>query len=265
MFLSMRDADSVISTMKNEINMYERDHIEILRAQSSHTFPLHSHESFCFGIVRSGEVCFRIGDQEETLTKGMVYVIPSNVGVTISAQERYEYITVCLKNRHRDCMAKYQITNFFPKEMEEKKFIQLCEEYYNKASSTYFMEGVHALLAPVMSQHIVKDNSIDFVEEAKTYIRNHIHDTFNLKEVAEAVHVSKFHLIRNFKQQVGVTPNQFYIQCKIFGVKQALKENVKETDLAVDFNFSDQSYLCNLFKKQMGITMKDFKRNFEQH
>ena len=250
--------------MKNDIKMYERDHIEILRAQSSHTFPLHSHESFCFGVVRSGRVSFRIGDQEKTLTKGMVYIIPSNVGVMITALERYEYITVCLKQRHRDCMMKYQFMKYFPEEISGESIVGLCNEYLGKVSSTYFMEGILDLFTPIMAYNKA-DNSVDYIERAKEYIRNHIHDAFCLKEVAEAVYVSKFYLIRNFKKKVGVTPNQFYIQCKIYAVKQALKENSKETNLAADLNFSDQSYLCNLFKKQMGITMKDFKKNFEQH
>lgn len=81
------------------------------------------------------------------------------------------------------------------------------------------------------------DISVDYIERAKEYIRSHIHDAFCLKEVAEAVYVSKFYLIRNFKKKVGVTPNQFYIQCKIYAVKQALKENSKETNLAADLNF----------------------------
>jgi len=37
--------------MKNYINFYEKGSIEIVFGQSSHCFPLHSHESFCVGII----------------------------------------------------------------------------------------------------------------------------------------------------------------------------------------------------------------------
>ena len=101
-------------------------------------------------------------------------------------------------------------------------------------------------------------------EILKEYIRQHLYEPFNLEQVASYLHISKYHFIRKFKQKVGVTPNQYYIQAKIYAAKQALKQNEKETDVAANLNFSDQSYLCNVFKKQMGISMKDFKQNFVQ-
>ena len=70
--------------MKNFITMIEKDSIEILKAESNHSFPLHSHECFCFGIVHQGRVIFEIGNDKKELSKGMCYIIPSNVGVIIT-------------------------------------------------------------------------------------------------------------------------------------------------------------------------------------
>ena len=73
--------------MKNKITMVEKSYIEILVAKSGQSLPLHSHECFCLGMVQRGTVTFRIGDQEKVLTRGMAYLIPSNVGVTITTKE----------------------------------------------------------------------------------------------------------------------------------------------------------------------------------
>jgi len=38
---------------KNQLSMVEKGYIELVVAKSSHSLPLHSHECFCFGIVRA--------------------------------------------------------------------------------------------------------------------------------------------------------------------------------------------------------------------
>jgi AraC-like DNA-binding protein len=63
---------------------------------------------------------------------------------------------------------------------------------------------------------------------------------------------------------MGVTPNQYYIQAKMYLVKREIMDYRKEIDLALDLNFSDQSHLCNFFKKQMGISLQDYKKSFQR-
>lgn len=251
--------------MKNIITMTEKDSIEILRAESNHTFPLHSHESFCFGVVHNGKVIFEIGNQKKTLSKGMCYIIPSNIGVCITPLERYAYTTICFKNDKKEQLMNYYYEEYFPDISAEEQISQLCHNYVDGKTAQYFMHEIHSILEPYMLEKeykFAKDDEL--ILQSKEYIKQHIYEPFNLEQVADYLHISKYHFIRKFKQKVGVTPNQYYIQVKIFAAKQALKQNEKETDVAANLNFSDQSYLCNVFKKHMGISMTDFKQNFVQ-
>lgn len=260
------DSDNVErwDILKNVIQMFEKDSIEILTAESSHSFPLHSHESFCLGVVNQGKVHFQVGDQEKILSKGMNYLIPSNIGVIITpVEKRYGYTTICFKNQFKEYLMNYDYDEYFPKLHAYDQIHDLCDAYINGSSSQFFMDGIISIL----KRHMLEKTTVpsmdeDLMECAKKYIRNHIYEPFDLDSLAEYVHISKYHFIRKFKKQTGVTPNQYYIQAKISAAKQALKQNEKETDVAIDLNFSDQSYLCNVFKKQMGISMKDFKKNY---
>ena len=102
------------------------------------------------------------------------------------------------------------------------------------------------------------------VEVASQYIRKYAHEKFSLDTLADAIHVSKYYLVKLFKKEMGVTPNQYYIQIRMYLVKKEIIKYRKEVDLAMELNFNDQSHLCNLFKKQMGISLLDYKKSFRR-
>ena len=243
--------------------MYEKDCIEILTANSSHSFPLHSHESFCLGIVTNGKVCFQIDNQEKVLSKGMCYLIPSNIGVVITPIERYRYTTICFKNEKKEYLMNYDYTDYFPALNIFEQLNHMCKQYISGGSSQTFMDGIVSILKCIM---IEKKSTMapddDLIMASKKFIHDHIYEKFDLDALAAYVHMSKYHFIRKFKKLTGVTPNQYCTQVKLSAVKKALIQDKKETTVAVDFNFTDQSYLCNVFKRQMGISMKDYKKNF---
>lgn len=256
--------------LKNIIKMFEKDSIEILKADSSHSFPLHSHECFCLGVVDRGRVCFTIGKQERILTVGMCFLIPSNVGVMIEPVERYGYTTICFKNEIKEYLMGYDYDDYFPRLCTKtdgnclELLSSLCDSYTAGDTRQIFMDGILSLLKDFMKEKKISGTTDDIVEKGKAYIRACVDEKFNLDELADYVHVSKYHFIRIFKERTGVTPNQYYIQAEIFAAKQALKENKKEVDVAANLNFTDQSYLCRVFKRQMGISMRDFKSNYQK-
>lgn len=254
-------------SMKNVIDFYERDSIEILFANSVHNFPLHSHESFCIGIVEEGEVSFTIGGKQRMLHAGMIYIIPPNVGVAIRAEKRYRYIAICLKNEWKEQLKNLEVYNYFLELPSSTMVHKMCTDYIEDGLSQKFVERIKNVIMPVITeqinQGIVKGKS-EIVEAASRYIKDHVHEKFSLDVLAEAIHVSKFYLVKLFKKEMGVTPNQYYFQVKMHLVKKGIMDYEKEVDLAIDLNFNDQSHLCNLFKKQMGITPQDYKKNFKR-
>jgi len=251
--------------MKNEIHMFERDDIEILNAKSKHTFPLHSHESFCVGIVMEGIVTFCIDGIEKELHKNDVYIIPSNTGVTISSLEEYEYTTICIKHHNRDELLKYDVADYFPANIGTSELLALCELYKEGLDCAEFICGVILVLSNVLIEKDLAEeqSQLDYIIEAKQYIRSRLDEPFNLDDLSEYVHISKYYLIRNFKKSTGVTPNQFYIQSKMYEIKKAIKENRKETQVAAELSYADQAHMCKQFKKQMGITIQDYKKNYK--
>jgi len=115
-----------------------------------------------------------------------------------------------------------------------------------------------------------KNRLSEEIKQARQYLIEHAEEKFDLEALAAKVHMSKYHFVRVFKAQLGVTPHQYYIQAKLRIVKDEMyhklstseKSHDGSIDLATKLSFSDQSHLCNLFKKQMGISMREYQKNY---
>lgn len=98
---------------------------------------------------------------------------------------------------------------------------------------------------------------------AKSFIESQPAHTIDLQTLSDFVHVSEFHLIREFKKAVGVSPHQFCLMEKVKKIRQGLMIQQPLSDLALSLGFSDQSHLCNTFKKFMGITPLQYKHSYK--
>lgn len=258
--------------MKNQLQFYERDQIEIIYGKSTHSIPLHSHECFCIGGVLDGEVTFSIGNQKETLHEGRRYLIPGNVGVIMTADKSYTYFTICLKGKWKDFFNQYQYSGNFFSEKDGEHLWDACLSYMNGMDSELFTDFIWKQINScfVVEQMTKKNRLSEEIKQARQYLIEHAEEKFDLEALATNVHMSKYHFVRVFKAQLGVTPHQYYIQAKLRIVKDEMyhklstsdKSHDGSIDLATKLSFSDQSHLCNLFKKQMGISMREYQKNY---
>ena len=99
------------------------------------------------------------------------------------------------------------------------------------------------------------------VSSAKDYIEN-TRSGFSIDALSDMVHVSKYHLNRVFKQELGISPYQFYISHRIKRVKQGLQADLPLSEIAYDLGFYDQSHLCNTFLKHVGIPPTQYARSY---
>lgn len=101
-----------------------------------------------------------------------------------------------------------------------------------------------------------KDNK--FIHQAKEMIYSKIEGVLSLDELCNEFSLSKFQFIRLFKANVGISPYQYFIFCKINRAKQLLeKKDVYST--LTECGLVDLSHLNKHFKKIYGITAFEYK------
>lgn len=87
------------------------------------------------------------------------------------------------------------------------------------------------------------------------YINENISNKqLNLDEISLNAGYSKYHFLREFKKNFGVTPNE-YVQIKrVSKARELLKKDFSLSSIAYESGFSDQSYMIKVFKKYTGYT-----------
>lgn len=100
------------------------------------------------------------------------------------------------------------------------------------------------------------------VAEAVRFIQDNYARDVSLSDIAEAVHLSPFHVARLFKQALGVSPHQYLIQVRVNSARSLLAAGSGERSLAEvasAVGFADQSHLTRHFKRILGVTPKQLR------
>lgn len=100
------------------------------------------------------------------------------------------------------------------------------------------------------------------VKEALEYIRHNLYDpSLSLKAVAAAIYSNESYLSRVFKKEVGQSLIEYISKKRIEeSIRLLNTTDMRVYEIAEKVGFRDSHYFSICFKKQMGITVKDFKQ-----
>lgn len=91
----------------------------------------------------------------------------------------------------------------------------------------------------------------------KDYIDSHLHQELKLSELAAIAQLSPYHFLRLFKQNLGITPHQYILQCRLHQAKYLLQYSALSiAEIAARTGFCDQSHLTRSCKRMFGATPK---------
>jgi AraC family transcriptional regulator len=101
------------------------------------------------------------------------------------------------------------------------------------------------------------------VSLATAFIDEHYGRNIGLAEIAEAAHLSPFHLSRLFKKATGRTPHQYLLEVRVNSARALLTAGAGArslADVAAAVGFADQSHLTRHFKRVLGVTPKQLRQ-----
>jgi AraC family transcriptional regulator len=91
--------------------------------------------------------------------------------------------------------------------------------------------------------------------KARHFIQDHHHLNIDLQTIAENVCLSKFHLLRYFKNAFRITPHQFVIQCRLESSLELLKiPSHSLSEIALKVGFTDAAAFSKALKQSFGVS-----------
>lgn len=99
------------------------------------------------------------------------------------------------------------------------------------------------------------------IADVQHYLRSVRDQKLNLAELAQRFSLDKFQLIRHFKRQVGVTPNNYLTLLRIEQAKRLLAQGQPLVEVALETGFYDQSHFARCFRIQTGITPRSYQKS----
>jgi AraC-like DNA-binding protein len=98
------------------------------------------------------------------------------------------------------------------------------------------------------------------IQRAVKYIRNNFERKLTLEELADVSHLSKFHLLRTFKGELGMPPHAFQMQLRLNEARKRLLRGESSLEVALALGFADQAHFMNAFKRYTHLTPKKYQK-----
>lgn len=115
---------------------------------------------------------------------------------------------------------------------------------------------------PSWVSHFPDLNERDSIEEAKKYIRSHLHEPLTLQSVAHQFCMSRTQFAARFHQETGLTFNDFVTRCRIERAKVLLRETeCTLTFICHNIGFRSLTYFRRLFIRKVGVPPLEYREN----
>lgn len=138
--------------------------------------------------------------------------------------------------------------------LTEEHFIQLTEKL---ALHQIGQQNMVANVAAV--KYITKKELAKRLRIARAFIFEHYADPITLDDIAQVACLSKYHLLRSYKQMFSTTPYQALLMRRIDKAKAMLARGNGIQDVGISCGFNDRRSFSRAFKQTTGYTPSTFQ------
>lgn len=151
--------------------------------------------------------------------------------IMVTAFQSFEYAQQALR---------LKVDNYITKPVVESELIEILQPYLHASSYS------------------------EIVLQTISYIHDNYRKKISLKDIANAIHVHHTYLSRKFNDEVGASFPIYLNNYRLEAAKRMIEEDANATifNIADHCGFSGQHYFSALFKKVVGKTPSEYKKEY---
>lgn len=270
-----------LNVMKNEVrNVYMDADLEIEAYQFKglmQKFPAHFHDYYVIGFIEEGQRLL-ICQGEETIINPGDLLLFNPFEIHSCAQidgKTLDYRCLNIKNEIMEKVileinGRADLPTFTQNVLFQSELVASLKVLHEKISNRedplekeelfyYFLEEL-ILTYSDLSIPPLPPSTSDQIEASCIFLRENYSKKLSLDIVSDISGWSKYHFLRTFTKEMGISPNSYLMTIRIHQAKEFLEQGDKLIDVALATGFTDQSHFTKFFKSLIGLTPKQYMR-----
>lgn len=237
----------------------------------------HAHETFSIGALTAGSCTYLNGRTRQRISAGVVVLMnPGDVhACNPIGREGWSYRMLYvdlpwLVNIQRD-LGVSRDSNFRPFSITATtKSLLYCglnrlygvlidrqaEPLQKQEAALAYMTAVQLACSP--AKHVERRRPRSIARAAEL-IRDNYKQPLKLKDLCSAAGLSASYLIRAFRDEYGMTPHAYLVNCRIEFARAQLRKGRSIAAVALDAGFADQAHLQRAFKRIVAATPGQYR------
>ena len=268
--------------LSRDFELYYYDDKDLAKVEA------HSHNYFEFYFFLEGDVSMQIGKNTYRVRSGDLMLIPPHTPhrlIIHSPKTPYRRFVFWMSKDFCEHLSQISPSYMYLIDyvLEHKEYLfQMDPVSFNTLQSKMIR-----LLEEMHAERFGKDEQIslyicDFLlhinrliyEQSETqaqpintslysnlveYIEQHLDEELSLERLADEFFVSKYHIAHVFKENVGLSIHQYITKKRLSLCQEAIRARMNITEVYHAYGFGDYSSFYRAFKKEYGISPKEFR------
>lgn len=232
------------------------------------TYKKHSHKEYAIGVTLRGIQQYNLdGSLQLSYQNGVMLFNPEQAHDGMAHDEAgLDYVMLYIEPQLLlEVIEKKDIVRFTTPIVYDQRLEQrilslsnaILGEKDEALCSELFLSLTDSLIQTNLSSNYKKDNTK--VRKAKDMLHTNLENVLKLDEICKELNLSKFQFIRLFKAHTGISPYQYFLNCKIERAKQLIEKNGDVYSAVAECGFVDLTHLNKHFKSVYGTTAFEYK------
>ena len=249
-----------LKTKNNYYKLPILDGLELFEAkQHKLNFPFHAHKTFNITLVIEQPFSTKLSNRFLQATAGSIVI--TNPGEV--------HATIC-DNKIGNSFFTFYVSPDVLKKLNSNKLVffdskiifdeSLFRKLYTLSQNNYIAEfNVEKELLSILKHLVLKYATDGFTAHQENklfqkFLEEEASEKFSLEKTAYRFGLNKYKFLRLFRQETGLTPNNYVILKRVEECKKLLQTQDDLLGIAIQTGFYDATHLCKHFKKITGIT-----------
>ena len=231
------------------------------------TYKNHSHKEYAIGVTLRGIQHFNLdGSLQLSHQNGVMLFNPEQAHDGRAHDKTgLDYVMLYIDPQLLlEVTEKKEIVHFSTPIVYDDRLVQrilsLSDAILNEKEEALCSELIVSLTDSLIQTDLTTDYKKDnaLIRKAKGLLHANLENVLKLDEVCKELGLSKFQFIRYFKAHTGISPYQYFLNCKIEHAKQLIEKNRDIYSAVVGCGFVDLTHLNKHFKSVYGTTAFEY-------